>query len=362
MSVTSMKRWVFAGLLTATGLGSWCGLQHVYGGKPAPLPRVISYMHSKRSTLITDARIMDVNGANSLTLTGDLGSLTYSPGAPRWSPDGQRLLFSSVAIPPATSGTALASVAADGTGLRTIVTSAQVQAFILANNPNGAIPNERMGDADWSPDGQWAVFSYPLGYPGVGGLSWGRIFAVRIADGHLVQITDDVAAESHELPRWSRALNFISYVVVPDWGPDPDHELWVTDPTGAARRQLIGPNSSTYVGLDAANWSHSGNPQTGESSLVFTSPTGAGPNRLVILDVDILATDPIAGIEVIASPTFELSNASWSPDDTKLVMTRGSPGVAQIATYDLVSGATRVLLQVDTSREGVGHPDWRAAP
>jgi Tol biopolymer transport system component len=354
MSVTSAKRWVFATLLVVTGLGGWWGLQHVYGGKPVPLPRVISYLHSKKSTLVTDVRIMDVNGGNSLTLTGDLGTLSYSPGAPRWSPDGKRLLFTA-----AVNGTVLLSVAADGTDLRTILTSAQVKAFILANNPHGAIPNDRFGSADWSPDGQWAVFDFALGYPDVPGLSWGRLFAVRIADGYLVQITDDVAEESHESPRWSRSLNVISYVNILDWGPA---ELWVTDPVGTWRRQIIASDSGTVVGLDGANWSHGGNPQTGESSLVFTNPTGVGPSRLMILDVDLLATDPIAGVEVIANPTFELSNASWSPDDTRLVMKRGAPGVGQIAAYDLVSGATRILLQVDTSREGIGHPDWRAAP
>jgi Tol biopolymer transport system component len=349
-----MRRWVFAALLAAISLGGLRGLQNASGGKAVPLPRVIAYKHGKPATAVTDVRVMDLNGGNSITLTGDLSSISYSPSAPRWSPDGKRLLFTAAA-----NGTVLLSVAADGTDLRTILTSAQVKAFILANNPHGAIPNDRFGSADWSPDGQWAVFDYALGYPDVAGLSWGRLFAVRIADGYLVQITDDVAEESHESPRWSRALNVISYVNIIDWGPA---ELWVTDPAGSWRRELIASDSGTTVGLDGANWSHGGNPQTGESSLVFTSPTGVGPARLVILDVDLSATDPITDMEIISDPTYELSGASWSPDDTQLVMSRGIPGVAQIATFNLLTGASKVLMQVTTSREHISSPDWRAAP
>ena len=82
----------------------------------------------------------------------------------------------------------------------------------------------------------------------------------------------------------------------------------------------------------------------------------------MILDVNLSAVDPIVGSEFISVPNYRLQRPGWSPDDTQLLVNRYAPGIMQIATYDLLTGASKVLLQVDLSREGVIATDWRAAP
>ena len=360
MSVTSMKRWAAVVLTAATGLAGLAGLQNAWGGKPAPPPpppRVISYLHGKNTTGVVDAHVMDVNGGSSLTLTGDLSSSSYLPFPPRWSPNGQRLLFSSAASAP-DSGTVLLSVAADGTGLQVLLTSAQAQAFVLSNSSQHIAADDHFGASDWSPDGQWVVFSLGVTYQSH--VTKDRLFAVRIADRFMVQITDDdplIDSHGHEGPRWSESLNMIAYVSFDGGAPAEEFELWVIAPDGTGRRQLIAPYSNTVISYPIANWCHSGNPQTGESSLAFGSL-----GEVLVIDINLSAQNPITGVEAISIPNYYLYQPAWSPDDTQLVMRRDASGVQQIATYDLSSGTSRVLQQVSTSRESLAGPDWRAAP
>jgi Tol biopolymer transport system component len=344
------RRTLRAGLgLALLSLGGLCGVDKVSAGKPPAAPRVISYLHHKHGSEVNSIRVMDASGGNTATLTANTAS-----DPPRWSPNGQRLLFHKYI-----SGgmDTLVSIAADGSGEQTIVTAAQVRALILSNNSEHTGAGNNIYYYDWSPDGQWAVFTFAVFY--LDGSGGERLFAVRIADGALLQLTDNNDAEYHYGPRWSGSLNLISYVNVLDFGPDSEltHSLWVVDPVTLERRQLIGPWSNTPVTGLTASWSNGGNPATGESSLLFQSRPDA-----LIVDVDVDAVDPIVGVERVSIPGYELTYPEWSPDDTQLVMIWGPSGTQQIGTYNLLTGASKVLLKVNLSREWVAGPDWRIAP
>jgi Tol biopolymer transport system component len=185
-----------------------------------------------------------------------------------------------------------------------------------------------------------------------------RLFAARTSDGALFQITDQNSQYTESAPRWSGALNMIAFVVHPNGGgTEAEHELWVVAPDGSGERQIIPPDSPVLLSGLSASWSHGGNPLTGESSLVFS----CRPD-VIVIDVNLSAENPITGLERISIPPYELSWAEWSPDDTQLVLTRGAPGIVQIATYDLFTRASKVLRQVKSAQEWIAGPHWRVSP
>ena len=331
-AVTTAKWWWIASLLVLCGIGGLWSLSEAVAGKPGggpkTLPKVISYLRTNRNSFVTDVRVMDANGAGSATIVRDVDS-----DLPRWSPDGQRLLFGTRVD----NIRALVTTAADGTDQQTIATIADLPFT------GGAFKGY-----DWSPDGHWIVFASPYFYSGWG---WNtRLFKVRIADGFLVQLTNERSTEDHSLPRWSSVLNAISYLCMND-GLAESREVWVMAPDGTDRRRIVDADPDAPIDYAPANWSNRGN------SLVYQRPGG-----VVVLDVDLSAVDPIVSSEFISVPNYQLQRPGWSPDDTQLLVNRYAPGIMQIATYDLLTGASEVLLQVDLSREGVIATDWRAAP
>jgi Tol biopolymer transport system component len=357
MFVRETTTWRIGALSAMVIVGWLCSLTPATAAKPGggggtTAPPVIAFLRDRAvkgfGTTTTDLRVMDANGGNAQSLTtGDIGG---AAAFPRWSPDGQRVLFTRHNTD--TDGNLIMTAAANGTNQQIVVTSEQVVAFVMANNSRHTGATNYVIDlGGWSPDGQWAAFTFKVAYD-TGEYPY-RLFAVRIADGSLVQITDEPDGNYEFGPDWSPSLNLIAYVHVDISNSDePARELWVVDPVTLSRRQLIAPYSNTMVSGLAVRWSHGGNPATGESSLVFQSRPDA-----LIVDVDVDAADPIVGSERIAVSGYELQYPAWSPDDTKLVLTWGGA----IGTIDLLTGARKTLYQAK-SNETVRGPDWRIAP
>jgi Tol biopolymer transport system component len=116
--------------------------------------------------------------------------------APRWSPDGRRLLFSYEAQDPA-SGTAtqeIATINGDGSGLHTLASGS---------------------GASWSPNGRWIGFHDPAGYVAVIASSGGAPRRL---------------AHSNSAPLFSPDSRWVAYT----W--TPDYELYIVPVKGGSRR------------------------------------------------------------------------------------------------------------------------------
>jgi Tol biopolymer transport system component len=101
--------------------------------------------------------------------------------APRFSPDGSRLVFTRYRGEKAAEKAALFTVKLDGTGLRRLTT------FRI-----------HAGDADWSPDGRRLIFeAYPTK------TSRGEVFTVRPDGSHLRNLTHNGNSGGSSDPVWS---------------------------------------------------------------------------------------------------------------------------------------------------------------
>ena len=321
------------------------------GGGGTSQPRVIAFVQTTKSGWgRSDLRVMDANGGSRTTVASNISGI-----APRWSPDGQRLLFSRII----NSEEALVHTAADGSDQRLVVTASEVKAFAASI---GRTAGAHFWSWDWSPDAGAVVFSFAIAVGPGNTASNYRLFTVQLADGTIGQLTDlDAAGVTSEFahinPRWSRSLDVIAYVRMYYANGEPGTptpEVRVVLPDGSSERLIL---AGADYSNGPANWSNGGDPFTGQSSLAF-----AGAGGMLVADVDLLAANPVSSSTFISSSFGTLRDPDWSPDDTKLVLRRSNASVDQIATYDLVSGTERVLLEVNSSREGVGAPTWRAAP
>jgi Tol biopolymer transport system component len=123
--------------------------------------------------------VMNADGSNVRRLT-TLPSDAMLEDAPRFSPDGRRIVFTRYITDPGRS--ALVTVRVDGGGLKQ-----------LTPWGNGA------GDADWSPDGTKIVFE---AYPDLG--SRGEVFTIDADGQQLTNLTDnDRSGGGSSDPVWS---------------------------------------------------------------------------------------------------------------------------------------------------------------
>ncbi len=125
-----------------------------------------------------EIHVMDADGSNVRRLTTLPADAIYD-SAPRFSPDGRRIVFTRYITDPGRS--ALFTVRVDGGGLKQ-----------LTPWGNGA------GDADYSPDGKKLVFE---AFPNKG--CFGEIYTVDSDGQHLTNIADNRCQAGSAEPVWS---------------------------------------------------------------------------------------------------------------------------------------------------------------
>jgi len=167
-----------------------------------------------------EIHVMNADGSNVRRLT-TLPSDAMLEDAPRFSPDGRRIVFTRYITDPGRS--ALFTVRVDGGGLKQ-----------LTPWGNGA------GDADYSPDGNKIVFeAYPNAKPTEKGECFGEIYTVDSDGQHLTNISDNRCRAGSSDPVWSpngKKILFLSaHVEDGEFGIG----LATMNPDGSARHHII---------------------------------------------------------------------------------------------------------------------------
>lgn len=271
----------------------------------------------------------------------------------RWSPDGSRLLYADTVF-----GThALVSVDSNGFNRQVHLLYFAVAQFIRRNNFLHTGSNLIFENADWSPDGQFIVFNTGVSYFNRSGFHQ-RLFAVRVSDGTMFQITDDypdVDANpphyNHLQPRWSRVLNKLLFVRTIIGSNDFDNELWSINPDGTGRQRMLGSIFQNGQGLiiDQANAAWANN----SSRVAFTSF-----GNLVIANA---TPSSLSGFTIYNRPDPVLQ-PSWSPDDTEVVQRKLLLTLDRIVRFNLSNGNEINIAETPWQVTILLNPDWRKLP
>jgi TolB protein len=281
-----------------------------------PLDILYAYVPDRIDIFPGQLRLASADGKKTQSLL----SLPDAVIAPRWSPDGARILFHRSLTP--TQRFPLWIVQSDGTGLR-------------------ALPTEldQVRHADWSPDGQWIAYHRVTIYDKTeiaamrpdgsdqrtivtglddifDGPSWSRDGRIAFRRNGAAPGIWTVNADGSGLTRLTSGQNDDS----PLWSPDgkqlafrdvlnPDQQRWryainVVNADGTARRMLTAPDENTTDSI--FDWSPDG------SKILFSrwwmSQPPEPPHNSVL-------SIPLAGGPVVAvlpiQPLAKFNGASW---------------------------------------------------
>lgn len=246
--------------------------------------------------------------------------IVKSPGLdefPRWSPDGQKLVFHS----DRSGNFEIYCINADGSGLSQ-----------LTNSP------ESDKDPDWSPDGKQIVFQRSLGVRG------SKLFVMN-ADGGAVEPLEIERARMSSLntsPRWSPRGEEIIYATNEDW---PGWDIAIYD-LGSKKKRFL---TKGYQSFTRPSWHPDG------GSIAFSY--GAGDETTLWQ----LARGASKLDSLVIRPTRNF-DAEWSHDGKKLFfageMNRGKKDY-QLFVWDKEEDRTE---RVVVSKGSTRHPSWTPLP
>jgi len=293
----------------------------------------------------------------------DARQLTTAPAketAPRWSPDGTRLLFLS-----------------DRGGER------QVWVIPVGGGEARVLTSGKLSPADpvWSPDGRWIAFvgkpepargrddsdvkvisrlRYKQDGEGYWDGRWKQILVVSVDGGPARQVTG--GEYDHLSPAWSPDGTLLAYAgnASPDADLSNTSDIWIVPLEGGSPRRLtkgLGPASApawspdgrtiAYVGHDNASWGAT-------NSGVWTVPAAGGePECLTAHD------DRNVGHHIITDSRVHPSTGglTWSRDGGRLFFMVADGGSTQIAS--IAAGPVPVR---PVPPGGGGQVDGPAAP
>jgi Tol biopolymer transport system component len=281
-----------------------------------PLDILYAYVPDQLDLFPGQLRLASLDGKTTQSLL----TLPEAVLAPRWSPDGARILFRRGLAP--AQRLPLWIVQSDGTGLRSLPTEL-----------------DRVGNADWSPDGQWIVYhrvtifdkaeiaamrpdgtgqhAIVTGLDDVfGGPSWSRGGRIAFRRNGAEPGIWTVNADGSGLMRLTTGPNDDS----PLWSPDgkqlafrdvvnPSQQVWryaiaVVNADGTGRRMLTTPEENTSEGL--FDWSPDGDRILYSRWLISQPPM---PPHNAVLSVPLAGGAPVEVLPI--QPLAKFDGASW---------------------------------------------------
>lgn len=260
---------------------------------PVPSGQVLLFLSDRDGD--TEIYSMHADGGDPIRLTRN-GATDFSP---RWSPDGERILFLSNRAP-GTSGAAsieLFVMSSDGSDVTRLTTN-----DVLESAPS------------WSPDGARILYSTEG--------SRGKIFVMNADGSNVVQITDNGWADS--VPQWSPDGSRIAFLGSPlGWS-----QIFTVTPEGTGRtrvpHQIVGMVKSFSWAPDSKN-------------IVYEY--GEWPYGGIYRSVSI----PTPGVTPVLLASWELypGRPVWSPDGGLIAFTIGVSGNSEIFTMRATDGGDR---------------------
>lgn len=239
--------------------------------------------------------------------------LTFSDGldlAPTWSPDGDKILFFSFRSTP---GGQIYSMNHDGSNQVPIT---QDSTF-------------HFGSPSLSPDGTKIAFNRRRP---VGGNQ--QIYIMDTNGKNMVQLTKDASA-SNTVPRWSpdgQRILFLS-------DREGNIDLFLMDADGSNQTNIT--NSPYNDGLFGRCWSPNG------QKIAFQALVG---DRSDIYSINLDGTGLI-NLTNTPDQEPEYSYPSWSPDGTKMVLSKNYAFYPDLYVLDLASGEMEQLTFTDNAGE-----------
>jgi hypothetical protein len=250
---------------------------------------------------------MNSDGGSQTRLT-DLRGIYQETDLPRWSPDGQRILFT-------TTNATFDAINPDGSGLTTLFSGF------------GDLGID--GYANWSPDGTRLVFSSESTASAL------SIWTTSL-DGTSPQHLNLGGLE----PAWSPDGTMIAYRLMD--GTELGNSIWAMNQDGSGQTQLTSPAS----GYDEyPNWSPDG------TMLAFDS-TRDGTDQVYVMKADGQHITKLTNTGGNFQPV-------WSPDGTKLAFVSSRDGNDEIYTMN-ADGSNQTRLTNNTAVDY--EPDWQPAP
>jgi TolB protein len=231
---------------------------------------------------------------------------------PRWSPNGEQIVFYQLPSDPYGSGGGRFIINADGSGLRRIASIGP-------------------GAADWSPDGTRLVAN-----------SENRL-VVFGPDGGDLEFLPPTNVSTGDLNRgisWSPDGNEILYNGMHEfdgWSTGPD--IWIFNLVTGVSRMLVTP------GVDA-RWSPDGR------QVAYVSTNGyGGPGRLAVINSDG------SNQRILTDNSQTLPKVTWSPDGTTLLFVgAGDDAHSDLHAIPVAGGQVRNI--TNTPGNYARHPDW----
>lgn len=253
---------------------------------------------------------MHADGSDPIRLTRD-GAVDF---APKWSPDGNRIVFLSSRAQDSHGATTyeIFAMNADGSGVTRLTTN-----DVLESAPG------------WSPDGTKILYST------TGNRS--KIFVMNADGSTVVQLTNSDWADS--VARWSPDGSRIAFLGSPrGWS-----SLYTMAPDGTDRRTVP---SQTVGKIKSFSWA--------PDSRNIVYEYGEWPYGGIYRTVSV----PTQGVSPVYLVGYELypGKPVWSPDGERIALTISVSGDAEIYTMRASDGGDRRNITNNTSTDIIS--DW----